>query len=119
MEDSLNEQEKQLQERLRFQVQWLGSSGIPGIGAGLCSLGRSLHGVVAVEAGIALGDFLLFLSNEINFLLTCKQEEELEKMREMCEKNQELLRENDTLKQVEPCMDTRALWQLGVWILQS
>lgn len=40
-----------------------------------------------------------------NFLLSCKQEEELEKMREICEKNQELLQENDTLKQVEICTD--------------
>uniref|UniRef100_A0A663EZ44 Kinesin family member 4A n=1 Tax=Aquila chrysaetos chrysaetos TaxID=223781 RepID=A0A663EZ44_AQUCH len=34
-----------------------------------------------------------------DFVLSCKQEEELEKMREICEKNQELLQENDTLKQ--------------------
>lgn len=65
------------------------------------SLCRSLHGVVAVQAGITLGGFLLFISNETNFLLSCKQEEELEKMREICEKHQELLHENDTLKQVE------------------
>uniref|UniRef100_A0A8C5IDA1 Kinesin family member 4A n=1 Tax=Junco hyemalis TaxID=40217 RepID=A0A8C5IDA1_JUNHY len=51
------------------------------------------------KAGITLGDFLFFISNETNFLLSCKQEEELKKMREICEKNQELLRENDTLKQ--------------------
>lgn len=61
MEDSLNEQEKQLQERLQFQVQGLGrvgSSGIPGIRRRiLYSLCRSLHGVVAVQAGITLGDF--------------------------------------------------------------
>lgn len=79
----------------------------------MCSLCRSLHGVIAVQAGITLGDFLLFISNETNFL-SCKQEEELGKMREICEKNQELLRENDTLKQVQPCTDTRASWQLGL-----
>lgn len=38
-------------------------------------------------------------------ILSCKQEEELEKMREFCEKNQELLHENNTLKQVEICTD--------------
>lgn len=35
-------------------------------------------------------------------------------MREICEKNQELLRENDNLKQVEPCTDTRTLCQSGL-----
>lgn len=44
--------------------------------------------------------FLYFLP-----LNKCKQEEELEKMREICEKNQELLQENETLKQVEICAD--------------
>lgn len=37
-------------------------------------------------------------------------------MREVCEKNQELLQEIDILKQVEICTDTRdarACWQLG------
>jgi len=38
-----------------------------------------------------------------DFILSCKQEEELEKMREICEKNQELLQENDMLKQVQTC----------------
>lgn len=93
----------------------VGSSGIPGIRRRIeCSLCRSLHGVVAVQAGINLGSFLLSFSDGTNFLLFCKQEEELEKMREICEKNQELLRENDALKQVEPCTDTRASWQLGL-----
>uniref|UniRef100_A0A8C5IDH5 Kinesin family member 4A n=1 Tax=Junco hyemalis TaxID=40217 RepID=A0A8C5IDH5_JUNHY len=60
---------------------------------------EKVNHMVAVQAGITLGDFLFFISNETNFLLSCKQEEELKKMREICEKNQELLRENDTLKQ--------------------
>lgn len=70
--------------------------------------------MVAVQAGITLGDFVFFISNETTFFLSCKQDEELEKMREICEKNQELLRENDNLKQVEPCTDSKASGQLGL-----
>lgn len=50
-----------------------------------------------------------------DFISSCKQEKELEKMREICEKNQELLQENDVLKQVEIRTDisgVRASWQL-------
>lgn len=48
------------------------------------------------------------------------QEEELEKMREICEKNQELLQENDTLKQVGMGADTGASRRCGSsWILPS
>lgn len=75
-------------------------------------LPEACNRVVAVQAGITLGDFLLFISNGTSFLLSCKQEEELEKMREICEKNEELLQEVNALKQVEPCADTRSLWQL-------
>lgn len=56
------------------------------------------------------------LCKPAGFISSCKQEEELKKMREVCEKNQELLQEIDILKQVEICMDTRdarACWQLG------
>uniref|UniRef100_A0A8C4V6I9 Kinesin family member 4A n=1 Tax=Falco tinnunculus TaxID=100819 RepID=A0A8C4V6I9_FALTI len=45
------------------------------------------------------------LRKPADFILSCKQEEELEKMKEMCEKNQEILQENYTLKQVKICTD--------------
>lgn len=72
----------------------------------------------------SLGQIFLFVlppCKPTDFILSCKQEEELEKMREICEKNQELLQENDTLKQVEICTDIshNASWQLGSCILQS
>ncbi|PKU31140.1 hypothetical protein llap_18556 [Limosa lapponica baueri] len=73
LEDSLSEQEKQLQERLKFQVECL---------------------------DVAFGGCSLWLPLGL--------EEELEKMREICEKNQELLRENDTLKQPKTRRQTTA-----------
>uniref|UniRef100_A0A7M4EQ76 Kinesin family member 4A n=1 Tax=Crocodylus porosus TaxID=8502 RepID=A0A7M4EQ76_CROPO len=48
-----------------------------------------------------LEDSLTEHEQQLKVILSCKQDEEIEKMKEICEKNQELLLENESMKQVD------------------